>query len=98
MTVDTATSLRHGRGELAVELLRVVQVRLERWRDLLDQRLQLRVLGVREERGVDRVQHLLVVSNLVLDVRLVERGALELLQGLDVLLATVREALRGRVR
>src|SRR5436190_12593018 len=63
--------------ELRLELLRMLQVAVDRGAHLLDQGLQLGVLRARDERLVDRVENLLVISDLLVDVRLVERGALE---------------------
>src|SRR5689334_16357589 len=72
--------------ERGLQLLRVLEVRDERRPHLDEQRLQLRVLGARDQRLVHRIDHLLVIVDLVVDVRLVERGALQRLQMLDVLL------------
>src|SRR5205085_4885359 len=58
-----------------------------------DEALQLRVLRARDQHLVDRIEHLLVVRHLVLDVGLVERAALERLQLRDVLLGALLQAL-----
>ena len=60
---------------LRLQALCVLEVRDERRPDLDQQGLQLGVLRARDERLVDRVEHLLVVRDLVVDVGLVERGA-----------------------
>jgi hypothetical protein len=51
----------------------MLEVRHERRPHFDEERLQIRVLGARDQRLVEGVDHLLVVRNFVLDVRLVER-------------------------
>ena len=104
-----ATAISHqGRGERPqyarsapchrrLQVLGVLEVRDERRAHLDEQRLQLGVRGAGDQRLVDRVEHLLVVRDLVVDVRLVERRALERLQVRDVLLAAGLQALAGGV-
>jgi hypothetical protein len=84
-------------AELRLDLLRVLEMGDERRPYLDDESLQLLVLGVRDERLVHRVDHRLMIAHLVIDVRLVERGAAQALQVLDVGLATLLEALARRI-
>ena len=51
------------RGQLLLQVPRGLEVPLERGADLLHERLQLGVLNRREERGVDGVDHLLVIAD-----------------------------------
>ena len=64
-----------GSSHLGLQHLGVLQMRDERRADLGDQRLQLLVLGARDQRLVDSVENLLVVGDFVVDVGLVERRA-----------------------
>ena len=76
----TATVNRSARSLLAAKgrlhVLGVLEVRDERRAHLDEQRLELRVLRVRDQHLVDGVEHLLVVRDLVIDVGLVEGRAL----------------------
>src|SRR5262249_11554645 len=63
--------------KLRLDRLGMVEVRYECRPHLDDQRLQLLVLGVGDERRVDRIEHRLMVGDFVSDVGLVEFGALE---------------------
>src|SRR4026209_241399 len=79
-------------AQRGLQVLGVLEVRRDRRADLLDQPLQLGVLRVRDEHLVDRVEDLLVVVDFVIDIGLVELGALQRLQlGFVVL----RRALQG---
>src|SRR6476469_7762027 len=89
----TAASL----PELLLQHLGVLEVSDER-RPYLDQeRLELGVGGARDQRLVDRVEDLLVVGDLVVDVGAIEGGAVQLLERREVLLATLGERLAGGV-
>src|SRR5207248_10602677 len=83
--------------ELALELLGMVEVRYERGTNLLDQALELCVLGIRDQHLVDRAEHLLVIGHFVLDVGFVERRSVETLEVLEIFLAALLEALAGRI-
>ena len=63
--------------ERRLDVLRVLEVRDERRTHLDEKRLELGVGGTGEQRLVDRIEHLLVIGDLVVDIRLVERRALE---------------------
>src|SRR6516225_7813590 len=76
-----------------LDLLRHVEVGHERGPHLDQQRLELCVLGTRDQSLVQRIQHGLVVGDLVVDVGLVEGSAAERLQLGDVLIAALLEAL-----
>src|SRR5512135_2041281 len=78
-----------------LDLFGVLEVPHEGRPHLHDQCLQLFVLGTGDERLVDRVEHLLMVSDFVVDVGLVEFGALQGLEVFDVFLAAGLEALAG---
>src|SRR4029079_9712067 len=84
-------------GERRLQHLGVLEVGDESRADRDEQALQLGVLRARDERLVDRVEHLLVVRDLVIDVRLVEGRAAQLLEVLDVVGATRLQALAGGV-
>src|SRR5688572_14449114 len=80
-----------------LDLLRVVAVRDEGRADLDQQRLQLGVARIGDQRLVERIQHLLVIRHLVVDVCLVEGRAFQRFQVRQVLLAAGFEALAGWV-
>jgi hypothetical protein len=61
------------------------------------QRLQLLVRGARNQGLVERVDHLLVIGDFTIDVRLVERSPREGLQMSKVFVAVGLQALAGRV-
>src|SRR5690606_29136823 len=84
-------------GQRPLQLLRVLEVRDERWPHLDQQRLQLGVLRPGNERRVERVEHLLVIGGLVVDVRLVEGRAAERPELREVVVPSLAERLRGRV-
>src|SRR5690242_18826134 len=63
-------------------LLRVLQVCRDGRPGLLQERLQLRVLRAGNEGLVDGVEHRLMVGDLVVDVRLVERRTVHRCEGL----------------
>src|SRR5687768_13222524 len=79
--------------ERALDLLGMLEVRDERRPHLDQERLQLRVRDAGDQRLVDGVEHRLVIRDLVVDVRLVERRALQRLEVGDVLLAALLQAL-----
>ena len=67
-------------------------------RTYLDQQcLELGVGGPGDERLVDRVEHRLVIGDLVVDVGLVELRSLQTLELGDVLVAACLQALAGRI-
>jgi len=70
--------------ERRLHVLRVLEVRDERRAHLDEQRLQLRVLGVGDERLVDGIEDGLVIFDFVIDVRLVERPAAQRLEVGDI--------------
>src|SRR5262245_7437687 len=71
--------------ERRLDLLGMLEMRDECRAHLDQQGLELGVLGAGDERLVDRVEHRLVVGDLVVDVGLVELAALQALQLGDVL-------------
>src|SRR5215472_3259 len=84
-------------AKLRLHHLRVLEVGDERRPHRDEQVLQLRVLRARDQRLVERIDHLFVVRDLLLDVGAVERRAAQRLQVLDVVLAALLQALAGRV-
>src|SRR5262245_27129232 len=83
--------------EAGLDLLGMLEMRHEGRARLFQQGLELGVLGAGDEGLVDRVEHGLVVGDLVVDVRLVELGALQPLELGDVLVAAFLQGLAGRV-
>src|SRR5262245_14530283 len=79
----------------SLQMLGVLEVRFDCRAHLHDQRLQLTVLRVRDKHLVDRAEDLLVVDDFVIDVRLVELRATQLLQLGFVLLRRGLKALAG---
>src|SRR5262249_48816865 len=63
--------------QLRLDHLGVLEVRDKRRSHLDEQRFELLVLRIGNEHLVDRIEHLLVVRDLVVDVGLVERRALQ---------------------
>lgn len=63
--------------ELAGELFRVLLMRLEQGQAALQQRLQLWILCIRDERTTERSVDGLVIRHLVIDIGLVKRGSLK---------------------
>src|SRR4051812_2884785 len=82
-------------AERRLDVLGVLEMGDERRTRFLEQRLQLGVLRIRDQRLVERVDHGLVVGDLVVDVGAVELGALQLLQVGEVLVAALLQALAG---
>src|SRR5262245_37770576 len=78
--------------ERRLDLLGMLEVRDERRAHLDQQRLQLGVRGAGNQGLVDGVEHSLMIGDLVLDVRLVERRALQALEAGDVLVAARLQA------
>ena len=72
-------------------------MRYKGWLDLDDQPLELFVLGIGHQCLVDRVEHGLMIRNLVVDVGLVEILAFQAFELLEVIFAAGHEALAGRV-
>ena len=66
--------------ECGLQRLRVLQVTRDGRTDLFQQRLELAVRGTRNQCLVDRVEHLLVVGHLVINVLPVELGAVQRLE------------------
>src|SRR5215468_7350259 len=82
--------------ERCLDLLRVLQMRDEGGSHLHQQRLELLVLGARDQRLVHRVEHRLVIRDLVVDVGLVEVLALlQSAQVREVVAPALREAAAG---
>src|SRR6185503_11899344 len=79
--VHTATPTRARNSlrsaETALKMPGMVQVFDERRANLDEERLQFGVLRVGDEHGVDRLNHLLMISDLVINVGLVESLAFE---------------------
>src|SRR5215213_11060753 len=84
-------------GQRRLELLGVLEMRDEGWPHVDQQRLQLLVLSAGNQRVVQRIDHLLVIRDLVADVGLVERRVLQALELGDVLLAARLQALARRI-
>ena len=63
--------------ELAGELFGVLLMRLEQGQSALQQCLQLRILGIRNECTTERGVDSLVIRHLVIDVSLVESRSVE---------------------
>ena len=84
-------------SEPSLQTLRVLEVRDEGRTHLDEQRLEFLVRRARNQRLVERIDHLLVVRHFMIDVRLVERRALERLQVGEVLLAVGLQALAGGI-
>src|SRR5690242_18933143 len=82
-------------AERRLDVLGVLEVGDERRPRYLEQRLQLGVLRIRDQRLVERVDHGLVVRDLVVDVSAVELSAQQLLQVGEVLVAALLQALAG---
>src|SRR4051794_19376501 len=68
VTSRTSTVVRHG----GVQALRVLEMCDERWTDLDQERFQFCVRRPRNQRLVERVDDLLVICDLAIDVRFVE--------------------------
>ena len=97
-TTDAVAAQRTGKGTLRrLNLLRHFEVGRDGRADLHEQRLEVGVLRVRDERLVDRVQHGLMVGHLVVDVRLVELLAAQALKLREIAVATGLELLAGVV-
>src|SRR5687767_4458991 len=72
--------------------LRHLEMTVDGRPDLFDERLQLSILRARDERVVDRIEHVLVKRDFILDVRAVE---LITAQAFETLFGLVCSALQG---
>src|SRR5688500_3075597 len=87
--VERPTSWGGSAPQLGLDLSGVLQARCERGAHIREQLLQLRVLGAGDQGLIERVENVLVISDLVVDVGLVEgrsgevahRGAERILAG-----------------
>src|SRR6476620_6317176 len=67
-------------AQFALQMLRMLQVRDKRGPHLDEERLQLSVLRARNQGLVERAQNALVIRDLMIDVRPIERLVLERLE------------------
>ena len=96
----SATARRARRGfllERRLDVFGMLEMRDERRTHLDQQCLELGAGGPGDERLVDRVEHRLVIGDLVVDVGLVELRSLQALELGDVLVAACLQALAGRI-
>ena len=59
--------------QLLSQTLRVLQMRLEHFEAVLQERFEFRILSVRDQSGAESAIHRLVIRDLIVDIRLVER-------------------------
>src|SRR5687767_1974521 len=77
--------------------LRHLQVTVDGGPYLFDERLQLAILRARDERIVDRIEHVLVKRDFILDVRAVELVTAQAFQTLFGLVCSALQGLAGCV-
>src|SRR6267143_3153815 len=80
-TLRGAERWRNGRSlQSRAKSFRVLEVRGHGGAHILKQRLELRVLGRRNQHLVDRIKDGLMVRDLAIDVRAIESGAMQRLE------------------
>jgi hypothetical protein len=60
---------------------------------LEEQRLELGILGIGDQRPVDRVEHGLMIGNLLLHVRAIERSTAQLAQPGEIVIPSLLQVL-----
>ena len=76
----------------------MLQMRNESGTDLNEECFELVIGRMRDERVVERIKDRLMIGNFVIDIRAVKRSTAQLFQGTQVLVATLLQALAGRIR